>query len=187
MFLELFAVCFLAKIKRYKLKYLFYSWTFYPVLAAQLLLIVLQVGVFFDNYYFTRFSFLVAPAIILSFLFPIIVYEIYKPAIIGTCCIALGTVLNKFVIAQNCGKMPVFPSLSLITGYTDLNVIGSVDGIHILGGAATEYKFLTDYIDIGYSILSPGDILIHLYTCIMLFYMIKAVNLHYGRYREKIL
>ena len=180
MIVEIFIVCLLVIIKHYKIKYVFYSWTIYPVIITQGFLIFFQASVFFGTYYFVRFAPAIDMAIILSFVFSIFVFHIYKPAIIGSCSIVFGTILNKFVIAQNGGKMPVFPSLSYITGYVTPQTFGSADGLHILGGTVTKFKFLTDYIDYGYSILSPGDVFIHLFTCIMLYYTIKAANLSFG-------
>lgn len=180
MVVEIIIVCLFVKIKHYKLKYLFQSWTFYPVLAVQLMLVVFQFSIFFDNYYFIKFVPIAEPAVILSFVFEMFVYKLYKPAMFGSASIVFGTVLNKFVIAQNGGKMPVFPSLSYSTGYVTPEMFNTVDSLHVLGNAETKFKFLTDYIDYGYSILSPGDILIHLFACIMLYFMIVAVNKQYG-------
>lgn len=180
MIIEIFIVCLFVIIKHYKLKYVFYSWTIYPVLLAQGILIFFQASVFWGTYYFVKFAPVIDTAIILSFVFSIFVFHIYKPAVIGSCSIVFGTILNKFVIAQNGGKMPVFPTISYLTGYANPQTFGSADSLHVLGGAATKFKFLTDYIDYGYSILSPGDVFIHLFTCIMLYYTIKAANLRYG-------
>lgn len=180
MLVEIFAVCLLALAMHLRLKYVFCSWTVYPVLLAQALLIFFQASVFWGTYYFVRFAPAIDAAIILSFLFSIFVFRLYRPAIIGSCSIAIGTILNEFVIAQNGGKMPVFPTLSYLTGYVTPQAFGTADSLHVLGGAATKFKILTDYIDYGYSILSPGDVFIHLFTCIMLYYTIKAANMRYG-------
>lgn len=180
MVVEVFLVCLLAEIKHYKIKYLFRSWAFYPVLITQFMLLVFQFSLFFDTYYFLKFVPIAEPAMILSFMFAMFVFSLYKPAIIGSGSIVFGTLLNKFVIAQNGGKMPVFPSFSYITGYVTPEMFSSLDSLHILGGADTNFKFLTDYIDYGYCILSTGDVFIHLFACIMLYYMIAAVNLRYG-------
>jgi len=177
---EILIVCLFAKVRHYKLKYLFQSWTFYPVLAVQLMLVVFQFSLFFNTYYFTKFISITEPAAILSFVFAMFVFRLYKPAMFGSASIVAGTLLNKFVIAQNGGKMPVFPSLSYLTGYITPEMLGSVDSLHVLGSADTKFKFLTDYIDYGYSILSPGDVLIHLFACVMLYFMIVAVNKQYG-------
>ena len=180
MVVEILIICFLAKIKNYKLKYLFYSWTFYPVLAAQCILIIFEFSVFWDIYYFVKFAPIMDFLIILSFIFCIFKFKLYKPAIIGSVSVIFGTVLNKLVVAQNGGKMPAFPSLSFITGYLDPEIFSSADRLHALGNNATKLKFLTDYIDFGYCVLSIGDVFIHMFFCILFFSMIKAVNIHYG-------
>ena len=185
MVVEILIVCLFAKVRHYKLKYLFQSWTFYPVLAVQLMLVVFQFSLFFNTYYFTKFISITEPAAILSFVFAMFVFRLYKPAMFGSASIVAGTLLNKFVIAQNGGKMPVFPSLSYLTGYITPEMLGSVDSLHVLGSADTKFKFLTDYIDYGYSILSPGDVLIHLFACVMLYFMIVAVNKQYGGLEEE--
>ena len=88
----------------------------------------------------------------------------------------IGTLLNKFVIIQNGGKMPVYASLSKLTGYYNKSAIQAVDSIHIIGNESTKFKFLTDYIDIGSSILSIGDLFIHSFIFIVIYYTIKEIN-----------
>lgn len=177
MFEALLPALILAKIKHYKIKYLFSTWTFYPILITQLLLLVIQANIFMGNYYFVRFAPAIKIAIPLSFVFAIIIHQIYKPAFVGCGLMMAGTLLNRFVIYQNNGKMPVFPSLSYFTGYVKPDSFRVIQDIHILGSASTHYNFLADYIDIGYSILSPGDILVHFFTFLMLYYLIKAINI----------
>ncbi len=184
MFIELFIVCLIAKLKGYKLKYLFRSWTFYPVLITQSILIMFQISIFCGTFYFVRFKPIVEPAIILAFAFSIFAYKLYKPAIIGAAFVVFGTLLNKFVIAQNAGQMPVYPTLSYITGYVAPEMFEPSGSLHVLGSEATKFKFLTDYIDVGYSILSIGDVLIHLFTCIMLYFLIEAVNERFGTAKQ---
>lgn len=179
MIVEMILVCLLAKLRRYKLRYLFNTWSFYPVLLTQCVLVVFQFSLFFGTYYFLPLVPVAEPMIILSFLFPIFAFALYKPAVFGAVGVGLGTVLNRFVIAQNGGKMPVYPSLSYLTGYVTPGSFAQIDQLHVLGNAATKFKFLTDYIDYGYCILSPGDVLIHLYACIMLYALIRAVNLRH--------
>jgi hypothetical protein len=177
MIITIFFAVLLSKIKHYKIKYLFSTWTTYPFIISQCILIFFQINVFCGNYYFIKYSSLIKSACLYSLLIPIFVYKLYKPALIGSGSILIGTLLNKFVISQNGGKMPVFPSLSYLTGYIKPNTLSSVNDIHILGSSSTHFKILTDYIDVGFSILSPGDLLIHLFTLIILYKTIKALNL----------
>lgn len=186
MIITICAVILLARIKHYKLRYVFRSWSFYPILLAQCILIFFQISIFFGTYYFVRFSDIIERVVLGSFLFSIWVYHLYRPAVIGAVSIAFGSFLNNFVIAQNGGKMPVFPSLSYLTGYVTPEAFGPMDSVHILGSEATKFKILADYIDIGYSILSPGDIFVHLFAFLMLYYIVKAANIRFGNLEESV-
>ena len=179
MILEVLAVITLAKIKHYKIKYLFYTWTFYPILLAELAYIGLQITIFAGNYEFVQYTEFFRIAHSLSFLFAMFAFELYKPALIGSGSMMIGTLLNRFVISQNNGKMPVFPTLSYWTGYVKPDTFDIVNDIHVLGGIDTSWKILTDWIDVGYSIMSPGDVLIHVFAFLMLYALIKAVNKKY--------
>jgi len=174
------AAIILGKIKHYKIGYLFRSWSFYPAFITQCILIFFQISAFCGNYYFVQFASPTKVAIIVSFIFPMLVFQLYKPALIGSGSIVFGTLLNKFVISQNNGKMPVFPSFSYLTGYVKPYTFQAVQDIHVLGSGAAHWKILTDYIDFGYSILSPGDLFIHFFSFLMLYYTIRAVNLRYN-------
>jgi hypothetical protein len=177
MFETLLAAGLLAKIKHYKIKYLFTTWTIYPALLVQAVLIFFEISAICGNYYYTRFAKEIQVSIILSFLFPMLKFRLYKPALIGCATTTIGTLLNRFVIAQNGGHMPVYPDFSYITRYIRPCVFNDLASLHTLGDASVRYGYLADYIDVGYSILSPGDLLIHFYTFIMLYYTIKAVNI----------
>ena len=72
--------------------------------------------------------------------------------------------------------MPVFPTLSYLTGYGKVEAFDKVNDIHILGNSSTKLKFLTDIFDIGYSILSIGDVFIRLYVFIIIYSVIKEIN-----------
>ncbi len=180
MIITLLAVFLLAKLKHYKIRYLFCTWSFYPIFILQCILIFLQGAIFTGNYYFIQYASVIETLIILSFVFPLLAYQLYKPAFIGTGLVLLGSLLNRLVIGQNNGKMPVFPTLSYLTGYVHADTMNSIDNIHIIGSEASRLKFLADYIDVGYSILSPGDLLIHSFTFIMLYCTIRSVNLKYA-------
>lgn len=180
MVIEMIVVCLFAKFKRLHLRHLFRTWTFYPILLMQCVLVVFQASLFFRYYAFVRFVPYTEMAVILSFLFALFAFKLYTPAIVGSASIGAGTLLNKLVIAENAGKMPVYPSLSYLTGYVTPEMVGSLDSLHFIGGPETKLRFLSDYIDYGYCILSPGDLLIHLFACIMLYALIKAVNARYG-------
>lgn len=175
-FAILFALA-LAKIKGYRLFPLLKTYSLYPFAFFTVVIIYLQACIFFHNYTWIKYAGYIKSVYLFSLFIPFLVYKLYKPGLIGASLIILGTVLNKFVMWQNSGKMPVYATLSKLTGYYSEAAIKTADNIHSIGDVSTKYKFLTDYIDLGYIILSIGDILIHSFVLIILYYIIKAVNL----------
>ncbi len=87
----------------------------------------------------------------------------YKPYIFACCSLLTGFGLNYIVMYFNQGKMPIYPSVSYSTGYTQYDMTMNASrfsDFHILGDHTTNLIFLSDFIDVGASIWSPGDILI---------------------------
>jgi hypothetical protein len=166
----------LGKIKGYKIKPIFSCWQIYLVVISALMYISLNIGVFLGNYSWIRFAHLMESGYICAFLFLILKCKLYTSSIIGSIAIFVGTSLNKLAITVNGGSMPVFPSLSYITGYVKPDSFVKVNGIHVLGNEFTKLKFLTDIIDLGYSILSIGDLFIRFFTFIVIYSAIKYVN-----------
>lgn len=164
------------KIKGYKLKPMFKSWVFYPMLIFTLFYIFIQITIFCGYYGFVKYSALLERAYLLTFLFIIFKYDLYGSAIIGSISVFIGTMMNKVAMSANGGKMPVFPTLSRITGYFKPDSFEKVKGIHMLGNEETKLKILTDYIDVGYSVLSIGDLFIRFFTFIIVYNSIKFLN-----------
>ena len=164
------------KIKGYKLKPLFKDWAVYPAVIFTLFYVFLQISIFCGFYGFIKYAGLFETLYIFTFMPLVFKYGLYKSAFTGSVCIFIGTALNKTAIAANLGRMPVFPTLSYITGYAKPESFLKVNDIHILGSNATKLKLLTDYIDLGYSILSIGDIFIRLFTFIIIYNTIKYIN-----------
>jgi hypothetical protein len=165
-----------AKIKGYKLKPLFKSWAIYPILAFGLVYVILEVMLFKGDYKFIEYASSFHFLYLLTFLILIIKYKLNISAIIGSAFILIGSILNKVVISANNGKMPVFPSLSYWTGYAKIDAFTKVNDIHILGSETTKLKFLADIFDMGYSIMSIGDIFIRVFTFIIIINTIKVIN-----------
>jgi hypothetical protein len=169
-------VLLIAKVKKYEIKPLFRSWAIYPVLSLELIYFIFQINIFLGNYSFIQYSAVLKIVYLSSYLFLILKYEQYIAAIIGSIFIFIGSTLNNIAIKVNGGKMPVFPSLSYATGYAKPDVFAKVNDIHILGSSTTSFKFLTDIFDLGYSILSIGDIFIRFFVFIIIFNSIKYTN-----------
>lgn len=167
---------FFAKIKGYKVRPLFKMWAIYPVLAFVLMYVILEVMLFYGNYTFIKYANTFHYLYLLTFLILIIKYKLNVSAIIGSIFIFIGSALNNIAIKANNGKMPVFPTLSYLTGYAKPDSFIKVNDIHILGSEVTRLKFLTDIIDVGYSVMSIGDICIRVFAFIIIFNTIKVIN-----------
>jgi len=165
-----------AKIKDYKIKPLFKTWAIYPVLIFVLMYVILEVMIFNGNYTLIKYTSTFHYLYLLTFIILIIKYKLNVSAIIGSLFIIIGSVLNKIAIAANGGKMPVFPTLSYLTGYAKPDSFIKVNDIHILGSEVTKLKFLTDVIDVGYCIMSIGDVCIRIFAFIIVFNTIKVIN-----------
>lgn len=166
-----------AKIRGYKLRPLLRSWEMYPIFLFVIIYFILNIGVFFGDYSFVRYAGILEKVYFCTFFILIIKYKQYISAIVGSICIFIGTILNMVVMSANSGKMPVFPTISYITGYVKPDSFAKANDIHILGSASTNLKFLTDIIDLGYSILSIGDVFIRIFTFIIIFNTIKCINI----------
>lgn len=172
-----------AKLRGYKIKPLFKDWPIYLVLSFALIYILLEIAVFSGNYSFVGFSAAYKILYLSAFLALIIKYGLYRNAIAGSIFVLLGGAMNDMAIAANNGKMPVFPTLSYITGYVSPDAFTKVNDIHVLGSSAVNFKFLTDIIDLGYSVLSIGDVFIRLFPFIIVFYAVKSCSS--GRFDNK--
>ncbi|EJO5346336.1 DUF5317 family protein [Clostridium botulinum] len=168
-----FIIC---KLKGYKIKPLFKSWHIYPVLLIELIYIIIQINIFLGNYNIIAYVQKLETIYLCCYLFIIIKYEQYTSAIIGSIFIFIGSMLNKFVIISNKGKMPVFPTLSYFTGYAKPEAFFRINDIHILGDSSTKLRFLTDIIDVGYSVMSIGDVCIRFFVFIIILTTIKCIN-----------
>ncbi|WP_300262859.1 DUF5317 domain-containing protein [Clostridium sp.] len=166
----------IAKIKGYSLKPLFKSWTIYPILIFEVIYIVLQISIFMGNYDVIKWSTLFKSVYMYLFLIPIFWYKEYISALIGSLFVLAGTFLNHIVMAANNGRMPAFPSLTYFTGYIKSDTFSKVQDIHMLGDSSVKLKCLSDIIDIGYSILSIGDILIRVFVVIIIYVTVKKTN-----------
>lgn len=165
-----------AKIKKYKLKPLFKSWTIYPLLATGLIYIILELLIFNGIYSTINYTNILKLLLFLSVFILVIKYNLYISSAIGSIFILLGSLSNHIAIVSNNGKMPVFISLSKLTGYAKPDVFNKVNDIHTIGTSATKLKILTDIFDVGYSIMSIGDILIRVFIFIIIYKAVESSN-----------
>ncbi len=187
MFETIFLAMIIAKIKRYKIKPLFKTWTVYPVFFLEIVHLVFQANIFMGNYFFVQYAPILKKTYLFLCIIPIIVYKEYLTGIIGSLFVFAGSALNNFVMAQNNGKMPVFPNFSYITGYADPAAIERINGIHVLGRTDMNWWFFSDVIDVGWSVLSVGDMLIRVFVLLTIYKTIKVMNLKiYGPKKKPI-
>lgn len=166
----------LAKCRGYRIAPFWKSVWFYPVFAGGSVLGVSPGADFSAQDAFLPVAGVLKNVYMVLYMLPLLRYRLYKPGVIGAGCIVAGTAMNKIVMAANGGKMPAFPTLSLRTGYFDPALLEAPGSIHCLGTEATRLKFLTDYIDIGYSVLSIGDLFIRAFVVLIVFYAVKAMQ-----------
>jgi hypothetical protein len=163
-----------AKLRGVRLKDIFRCWEFYPVFVCAIVYIFLQVGIFEQDYSVLVYANIYKLIYSMSLFFLIYKYKIYKKGLIGVGIIITGMALNELVKYANNGKMPVFPTLSVFTGYIKPDQLNSIDGWHILGSSATRLKFLSDIFDTGYCVMSIGDVLVRTFVFIVLYYSFKS-------------
>lgn len=165
-----------AKIRGYEIKSLFKSWTIYPVIIFEIINLVGQVLIFMGNYEFIGLIKSLNPLYFCTYLLLVFRYEIYINSIVGAVFMLLGGALNDIAIKANDGFMPVYPTLSYLTGYAKPEAFTLVKDIHKLGDSQTKLKILTDFIDLGYSVLSMGDVFIRVFVFIIIYNSIKKIN-----------
>lgn len=165
------------KIKKLKIKPLFKIWAIYPVVFMEIFYLFVQANIFSENYNLIMYTGVMKTLYLISYLPLIFTYKQYISAIIGSIFVVIGGILNDIAISANNGYMPVFPSLSYLTGYIKPDSFSKIEDIHVLGDSSTKLKFLTDIFDIGYSVLSLGDIFIRGFVFIILYNTVKQINL----------
>ena len=165
------------KIKKFKINPLFKNWSIYPVIFMEVVYLIVQANIFSGNYSLIKFASIFKTLYLFSYLPLVFTYRQYYSAIIGSIFVVIGGVLNDIAISANNGYMPVFPSLSYLTGYAKIESFSKVQDIHILGDSSTKLKYLTDIFDIGYSVLSLGDIFIRSFVFIIIYNTVKYINL----------
>lgn len=94
-----------------------------------------------------------------------------KMSLVGIIIAAVGAISNLRVEAVNGGVMPVFMDACL--GFEEARL----DAFHSCGMAATHLAGLADWIRIGSSIYSPGDLLLALGQAITIITAISFLGL----------
>ena len=166
----------LALSRGYRIRPLFCVADLYPFLLTCAIPGLFIINAWLGNHTFVKFSELLQHGMTLSLLLPVVRRRIFTPTLVGAGMTVGGTLMNRIVIQANNGRMPVYPTVSKWIGYyKDGQLDGSIDSLHVLLDDSSKLPFLADYIDLGLCILSPGDVLIHGFASIVLYYTVKAV------------
>lgn len=165
-----------AKLRGYKISGIFSSWTIYPLVIFEIITLMGQAISFGGHYALIEIINKMTPVYLICYLLLVFKYDLYITAIIGSFFLILGGALNDVAIKANGGFMPVYQSLSYLTGRVTLEEYQMVNDIHILGNSETKVKFLTDFIDLGYTILSIGDVCMRVFVFIIIYNAIKKIN-----------
>lgn len=165
-----------ARIKGYKIQKILKCYSLYPIVLFELIHIILQIQIATGNYSNISLARSYKTFYMYLFLIPIFKYKEYIQGFIGSLFIFLGTLLNSLVIYINGSRMPVFPSFSYYTGYVNSESLNAFQSIYFLGDSSTKLKILSDWIDVGYSVLSIGDILIRIFVFIIIYTTVVKIN-----------
>ena len=176
--------------KKLDIKLLFKDWPIYFPLFMLCLYIVAEILIFNDQYWITQYGTQVKQVTLLSYLGLVLKNKLFdsgnenknelirfltSPFMIAIICLVIGYSLNWIAISANDGHMPVFPSYTYFTGYTDVNSFAE-DSFYILGDHTSKVIPLCDTIDIYYSNLSIGDVFVRAYVFILIYFSIKKSN-----------
>lgn len=190
--IETWVIAFIYAIKKkYNIKLIFKDWPIHLPLMMLCLYIVCEILIFNDNYSIVQYGTQIKQITLLSYSGLIIKYKLFdsqnenqknelirfltSPFMIAMMCLIIGYGFNGIAIAANNGHMPVYPSNTYFTGYTDVNSF-TKDSFYILGDQNSKVIPLCDSIDIYISNLSIGDVLVRIFVGILLFFSIKRSN-----------
>lgn len=166
----------IARIKGYRVLHIFRVIDLYPFFLACACHGFFVMNAWMGNHSFVKYAAVLQQVMILSMLLPVLRRRMFAPTMVGVGLTIVGTVMNRIVINANGGKMPVYPTVSKWIGYyKDGQLDGSIDQLHVLLDDSSRLAFLADYIDFGLCVLSPGDVLIHTFSSIVIYYTVKAV------------
>ena len=166
-----------ALIRGYRPSKAFREISLFPLAVLEIVFWYFQACAWTGNYSYIRYASHLQMLYILALIWPILKFSLYDKAIVGAIMVAIGSFMNKAVMNANGGKMPVYPTLSKLTGYyTGGALEASGDARHMLMTGATQLGFLGDYIDVGFSIMSPGDVLMHGFVTLVVYGVIRELN-----------
>ena len=175
--------------QQYSIRQIFKHWSLYPSIISVIFYLYLEYTMFIGDHYFLQYSYIIKTTILLSYLPLIYTYKLYyntkykddnmlkyltSPMFISAICLLIGSGLNKLAINSNYGYMPTYPSITFWTGY--IKPDGFIDGVHTLGNAYSNMVLLCNTWDLGFTVLSLGDVIVRIFPFIILYHSIKRSN-----------
>ena len=149
----------------------------YPLWVLEIVFWIFQISAWMGDSRFIPYGALLQTACMLSLLWPILRHRLYPQAIAGALLSCAGTALNRLAMRANGGRMPVYPTLSRLTGYyRDGALEAAEDALHVLMTPDTHLNFLADVFDVGFSIMSVGDLLIHAFVTLVVYGVVVRLN-----------
>lgn len=182
-----------AKLKnKYKLKYIFKSWSIYPPLLFALFYIFLEYTMYIQWYYFIPYAQMIKTSTLLSYVPLIVAYKLYEnndpkyinndflsvatsPMVKSGICLLIGSICNRIALFFNNNYMPTYPSISYWTKYIKPDQL-FIDGIHIIGNPYSAAIPICNVLDIGFTVVSLGDLIIRFYVFLIVYHAIKNSN-----------
>lgn len=163
----------IARLKGYRLMPFLREYAVWPFILLTAVYLYLPFLNFKGDISLVRFSRYFMLGYFVSVILFAVRFKTYFEMIIASLMMFAGTAMNNLAIWANGNRMPVFASISLATGFIKNKNDLLLDGVHTIGTPDTKLKFLTDFIDIGYCVLSIGDIFIKAFVFFIVFYSIK--------------
>lgn len=179
---------------------LFKHWSMYPIILTCVIHIYFIISMIEENYWFLEYAKYIKILSLLLYFILILKYNLIdisvfkrintrnnthlqiwltSPVVIGGLCTIIGSKLNQVAMFYNGNKMPIFVSNSWSTGYIKPNVFEKLlryGDFHVFGSSNTKFIPLTDIFDMGYMVLSIGDVFVRLFVFLIIYYSIKAIN-----------
>ena len=175
--------------QQYDIKLIFKHISIITPLLFLLFYLFLEYTTFVGWHYFLQYQYIIKTATLLSFLPLIITYKLIEnpkyinnqflsiltsPASKAGLSLWIGSSLNRLALYYNNNKMPTYPSISYWTKY--IKPDGFIDGVHIIGDAYSNMVLLCNTWDLGFTVLSLGDVIVRIFPFIILYHSIKRSN-----------
>lgn len=170
-----------AKYQKLKLKPFIQSWNMYALCGLLLLYIGLTASTFLGFHGLIEYRNWFQCIVVFVFAFMCTFNQLsWKRFVTNLVLLISGGFLNMIAINLNNGKMPVFPTLSISTGYINHDMLLNMtkfSPVHTIGNYFTTKAIpLCDIFDLGFTVFSVGDLLFYIGLAVILVGVVKKLN-----------